>query len=161
MVSRQQIETLESRLESAMYQIGRARKYLFELVDKHSLDRDNPLWIQQPYDSEGTKFFDVTPQEADAFDAMSEIDRTAWFELQLGKLDVERQQQLAELPNDVRAASPLKRIGRPGLFNNAQVGKQIVPTRINWFDCRPAWFPRRLRGRGISGHSRYRIGRDR
>jgi hypothetical protein len=104
MVSRQQIETLESRLESAMYQIGRARKYLFELVDKHNLDRDNPLWTQQPYDSEGTKFFDVTPQEADAFDAMSEIDRTAWFELQLGKLDVERQQQLTELPNDVRAA---------------------------------------------------------
>jgi hypothetical protein len=104
MASRQQIETLESRLESAMYQIGRARKYLYELVEKHSLDRDNPLWIQQPYDSEGTKFFDVTPQEADAFDAMSEIDRTAWFELQLSKLDVERQQQLAELPNDVRAA---------------------------------------------------------
>lgn len=104
MANKQQIEILESRLESAMYQIGRARKYLFGLVEKHGLDSNSMLWIQQPYDTEGTKFFDVTPLEADAFDAMSENERTAWFEQQLGKLDAERQQQLAKLPNDVRAA---------------------------------------------------------
>jgi hypothetical protein len=104
MVNKQQIETLESRLESVMYQVGRARKYLFGLVEKHGLDSNSLLWFQQPYDSEGTKFFNVTPQEADTFDAMSENERTAWFELQLGKLDAERKQKLAELPNDVRAA---------------------------------------------------------
>jgi hypothetical protein len=101
----QKLEKLDSRFDSACDAAAKAGQYLIELAKQHGLDVNDSIFYEQPSDSPGSyQDVSVSREEAEAFEKMSDAEKTAWYEKRVAANEAERQTKQASLPADVRAA---------------------------------------------------------
>ena len=105
MVASQQIDLAEHKLDSVRTQIAKLQNRLLKLVKDRGMNENDTFWWQAPTDSGGAwTNISLSREESKVFEAISDAEKTAWYERRSSEKENRRRRKPGALPVEVRTA---------------------------------------------------------